>query len=195
MRINAISFFCCSVLGCTLLATSIQASGQFVGNDSVAVDKRVNQLIGEMTLDEKIDLTSGDTPLRRHPVPRLNIPFFQMADGPVGAHIPAPTIAYAGGIGLAASWDPDLAERLGRELGRDARSRGAVFLLGPGVNIYRAPMNGRNFEYFGEDPFLAARTAVGYIRGVQDEVYPRRSSTSWATTRSICATTATRSSM
>ncbi|MGA7925995.1 MAG: hypothetical protein WCA20_08365, partial [Candidatus Sulfotelmatobacter sp.] len=112
MRLNAIFVFCCSVLGCSLLMTSVQASGQFVGNDSAAVDERVNQLIGEMTLDEKIDLISGDTPFRTHPVPHLNIPFFQMADGPVGAHIPAPTIAYAGGIGLAASWDRQLAVRI-----------------------------------------------------------------------------------
>ena len=134
-----------------------------------AVDARVNSLLARMTTEEKIDLISGEAPFRTHAIPRLNIPYFQMADGPVGAHIPAPTIAYAGGIGLAASWDPDLAERMGRELGRDSRSRGAVFLLGPGVNIYRAPMNGRNFEYFGEDPYLAAQTAVGYIRGVQSQ--------------------------
>jgi beta-glucosidase len=169
MRINAISFFCCSVFGCWLLMTSVQASGQFVGNDPAAVDKRVNQLIDEMTPTEKIDLLSGETPFRTHPVPRLNIPFFQMTDGPVGAHIPAPTIAYAGGIGLAAAWDRKLAVRIGEELGRDCRSRGAVFLLGPGVNIYRAPMNGRNFEYFGEDPFLASQMAVAYIQGVQKE--------------------------
>jgi beta-glucosidase len=169
MRLNAIFVFCCSAIGCSLLVTCVQASGQFVGKDSAAVDKRVNQLIGEMTLDEKIDLISGDTPFRTHPVPRLNIPFFQMADGPEGAHIPAPTIAYADGIGLAASWDRQLALRIGKELGRDCRSRGAVFLLGPGVNIYRAPMNGRNFEYFGEDPFLASQIAVGYIQGLQKE--------------------------
>ena len=121
------------------------------------MEARVNDLLERMTTDEKIDLISGDTPFRTHAIARLNIPYFQMADGPVGAHIPAPTVAYAAGIGLAATWDPELAERLGRELGRYARSRGAVFLLGPGVNIYRAPMNGRNFEYFGEDPFLAGR--------------------------------------
>jgi beta-glucosidase len=145
------------------------ASAQALRTDDPAIESRVDGLLSRMTLEEKIDLISGDTPFRTHAIPRLSIPYFQMADGPVGAHIPAPTIAYAGGIDLAASWDPDLAERLGRELGRDARSRGAVFLLGPGVNIYRAPMNGRNFEYFGEDPFLAARTAVGYIRGVQSQ--------------------------
>lgn len=152
-----------------LLLTSISTFAQFVVNNAAATDKRVNELVDAMTLDEKIDLLSGDTPFRTHPVPRLHIPFFQMADGPVGAHIPAPTVAYAAGIGLAASWDKALAFRVGEELGRDCRSRGAVFLLGPGVNIYRAPMNGRNFEYFGEDPFLAGKIAVAYIQGVQKE--------------------------
>jgi len=159
---------CCNILLCALLLTTPNASAQFKGNAS-ADDSRVNQLISQMTLDEKIDLLSGDTPFRTHPIPRLKIPFFQMADGPVGAHIPAPTIAYAAGIGLAASWDKQLALRIGEELGRDCRSRGALFLLGPGVNIYRAPMNGRNFEYFGEDPYLASQIAVGYIQGVQKE--------------------------
>ena len=158
-----------SLLVAAFLLISVSAFAQFVGNHAAAVEKRVDELVGAMTLDEKIDLLSGDTPFRTHPVPRLHIPFFQMADGPVGAHIPAPTIAYAAGIGLAASWDKTLALRIGEELGRDCRSRGAVFLLGPGVNIYRAPMNGRNFEYFGEDPFLASQISVGYIQGVQKE--------------------------
>ncbi len=92
-----------------------------------------------------------------------------MSDGPVGARSPAPSTAYAAGIGLAATWDTALAEEIGTQLGRDARSRGARFLLGPGVNIYRAPMNGRNFEYFGEDPFLGQRIAVGYVKGVQSQ--------------------------
>jgi len=153
----------------TLLLTTVFSSAQFVGNNPEAVEKRVDELVSKMTLDEKIELIGGDTPFRTHPIPRLNIPYFQMADGPVGAHIPAPTIAYAAGIGLAASWDRALALRIGQQLGRDSRSRGAAFILGPGVNIYRAPMNGRNFEYFGEDPFLASAIAVGYIRGVQQE--------------------------
>lgn len=134
-----------------------------------AVEKRVDDLLARLTLDEKIDLIGGKNPFRMHGVERLGIPALQMADGPVGAHIPAPTIAYAGGIGLAASWDRGLAYDIGVQLGRDSRSRGAAFLLGPGVNIYRAPMNGRNFEYFGEDPFLASAMTVGYIRGVQSQ--------------------------
>ena len=72
----------------------------------------------------------------------------------------------AGGIALAASWNPALAERVGAELGRDARAKGVHYLLAPAVNIYRAPMNGRNFEYFGEDPFLASDSG-GLYQGVQ----------------------------
>jgi len=112
-------------------------------------------------------MLSGSTMMASTGLPRLGIPAFRMSDGPVGAHIPPPSTAYAAGIGLAASWDRDLAYRIGTQIGRDARSRGASFLLGPGVNIYRAPLNGRNYEYFGEDPFLAGEIAVGYIDGVQ----------------------------
>ena len=102
-------------------------------------------------------------------LPRLGLPPLKMADGPLGVRNYGPATAMAGGIGLAATWNPTLAERVGTEIGRDARAKGVHFLLGPGVNIYRAPMNGRNFEYFGEDPFLASRIAVGYIKGVQSQ--------------------------
>ncbi len=133
-----------------------------------AQEARVDALLKQMTLAEKIDLLSG-TGFGTHALPRLKIPALKMTDGPVGARIPPPSTAMAAGIGLAATWDPALAERIGGQIGRDARSRGANFLLGPGVNIYRAPMNGRNFEYFGEDPLLAGRIAVGYIAGVQSQ--------------------------
>ena len=75
----------------------------------------------------------------------------------------------AGGISLAASWDPALAEQEGIQIGRDARAKGVHFMLGPAFNIYRAPMNGRNFEYMGEDPYLAGKIAVGYIQGMQSQ--------------------------
>ncbi|MBV9850744.1 MAG: glycoside hydrolase family 3 C-terminal domain-containing protein [Armatimonadetes bacterium] len=143
---------------------------------SAPVEARVNTLLSQMTLEEKIDMLSGvgygaasDTTGSTHALPRLGIPGFRMTDGPVGAHVPPPSTAYAAGIGLAATWDTALARRVGVQLGRDTRSRGQHFLLGPGVNIYRTPMNGRNFEYFGEDPFLGARIAVGYVQGVQSE--------------------------
>ena len=166
---RSLALTCRLIVAVLLLSSPVASYAQFVGNDPQAAERRAEDLVSKMTLEEKIELIGGDTPFRTHPIPRLNIPYFQMADGPVGAHIPAPTIAYAGGIGLAASWDTDLALSIGQQLGRDARSRGAAFILGPGVNIYRAPMNGRNFEYFGEDPFLASGIAVGYIRGVQQE--------------------------
>jgi beta-glucosidase len=129
---------------------------------------RADELVKQLELGEAIDLLGG-TGFATRAVPRLDIPSFRMSDGPVGARTPPPSTAYAAGIALAASWDESLAQEIGVELGRDARSRGVAFLLGPGVNLYRAPMNGRNYEYFGEDPLLAARMAVGYIRGVQSQ--------------------------
>jgi beta-glucosidase len=125
-------------------------------------------LVRQLTLPEKFDLISGGALLETASVPRLGIPAFRMTDGPVGVRYP-PSNAYAAGIALAASWDTDLATAIGTELGRDARARGVHYLLGPGVNLYRAPMNGRNFEYFGEDPWLAQRLAIGYIEGVQSQ--------------------------
>ena len=133
------------------------------------VSPRVQKLVAGLTLDEKILLISGANNMSTEPIPRLNIPALHMADGPVGCHVPQPSTAYAAGIGLAASWDMELARQIGVQLGRDCRSRGAAFLLGPGVNIYRAPMNGRNFEYFGEDPLLAGRIATAYVDGLQSE--------------------------
>jgi beta-glucosidase len=97
------------------------------------------------------------------------LPRLATADGPVGVRNDGPATTMAAGIALAATWDTQLAQRVGHELGRDARAKGKHFLLGPGVNIYRAPLNGRNFEYFGEDPFLASRIAVSYIKGLQSE--------------------------
>src|SRR3974390_721662 len=123
-------------------------------------EKKINDLIGKMTLEEKIHMLSGATLMSSAGVKRLGIPDFRMSDGPSGAHIPPPSTAYAAGIGLAASWDRELAENVGTQIARDGRSRGIGYLLGPGVNIYKAPMNGRNFEYFGEDPFLAGEIAV-----------------------------------
>src|SRR5438445_5715284 len=122
-----------------------------------------------MTLQEKIDMLGGVDNFYIRAVPRLGVPRLKMADGPIGVRKYGPATTMAGGIALTATWDPALAERVGTEIARDARAKGVHFLLGPGVNIYRAPMNGRNFEYFGEDPLLASRIAVGYIKGVQSQ--------------------------
>jgi beta-glucosidase len=129
-------------------------------------DERVEKLLRSLTLDEKISLISG-TGFGTHPIARVGIPAFQMSDGPLGVRALGPSTAFAAGVALAASWDAQLANEIGTQMGRDARSRGVQFVLGPAVNIYRAPMNGRNFEYLGEDPWLASRIVVSYIEGIQ----------------------------
>jgi len=134
-----------------------------------ADEEKITRLLSQLSLQEEIRMLSGSGVMATTGIERLHIPAFRMSDGPMGAHIPPPSTAYPAGIGLAASWDRDLALEMGTQIGRDARSRGVSFLLGPGVNIYRTPLNGRNFEYFGEDPFLAGEIAVAYINGVQSE--------------------------
>jgi beta-glucosidase len=133
------------------------------------VEKRVASILGKMTLDEKIEIIGGINDFFTRPIPRLGIPALKMSDGPIGVHDYGLTTAYPAGIALAASWDTDLAERFGVSMGKDARARGVHFILGPAMNIYRAPMNGRNFEYFGEDPFLASRIVVPVIQGIQSQ--------------------------
>jgi beta-glucosidase len=133
------------------------------------VARRVESILSQMTLEEKIDLLGGVDQFFIRGIPRLNVPRLKMADGPIGVRNFGPATAFAGGIALTATWNPALAELTGVELGRDSRAKGVHFLLAPAVNIYRAPMNGRNFEYFGEDPLLASRMAVSYIKGVQSQ--------------------------
>jgi beta-glucosidase len=131
------------------------------------IEKRADAILAQMTLDEKIDYLGGTDNFYVRAVKRLGLPAFRMADGPFGVRNVGPSTAYPAGIGLAASWDVALAERVGAMIGRDARARGVQIMLAPGVNIYRAPMCGRNFEYLGEDPFLASRMAVAYVEGMQ----------------------------
>jgi beta-glucosidase len=135
---------------------------------STDVDARVDSLLKKLTLDEKIDLIGGVDDFYIRAIEKIGLPRLKMADGPVGVRNYGPSTVF-GGIGLAATWDPELAARIGATIGQDARARGVHFMLGPGVNIYRAPMNGRNFEYFGEDPFLASRIAVAYVSGMQSQ--------------------------
>ncbi|MGH9559885.1 MAG: glycoside hydrolase family 3 protein, partial [Terracidiphilus sp.] len=133
------------------------------------VQHQVDAILSRMTLEQKVDLISGVDGFYVRGYPNLGLPRLKMADGPMGVRNYGPATAMPGGINLAATWDPDLAREVGKQIGRDARAKGVDFLLGPAVNIYRAPMNGRNFEYFGEDPYLASQIAVGYIEGVQSK--------------------------
>jgi beta-glucosidase len=135
----------------------------------IDVEKRVDSLVRKMTVGEKIEMIGGINDFNTRPISRLGIPSLRMSDGPMGVHDYGLTTAYPAGIALAASWDIELVQRFGTAMGKDARARGVHFILGPGMNIYRAPMCGRNFEYFGEDPFLASRMAVAVIRGIQGQ--------------------------
>src|SRR2546427_4284909 len=152
-----------------LLAVAPIAAQTSATQSTTQIEQRVDSILSRMTLQQKIDMLGGVDDFYIRDFPDLNLPRLKMADGPLGVRNYGPATTMAGGISLAATWDPELAERVGAEIGHDARARGVHFMLGPGVNIYRAPMNGRNFEYFGEDPFLASRIAVGYIEGMQSQ--------------------------
>lgn len=145
------------------------APAQVATMASSEVERRVESLLAQLTPEEKIGLLGGVNAFDVPGLARLGIPRLGTADSPFGVRATGPSTIYAGGIALAATWNPALAERVGTEIGRDARARGKHYLLGPGVNIYRSALNGRNFEYYGEDPFLAARIAVSFITGVQSQ--------------------------
>ncbi|MBN2191998.1 MAG: glycoside hydrolase family 3 C-terminal domain-containing protein [Polyangiaceae bacterium] len=136
-------------------------------DETGAMEGVVSDLLAELTLEEKLAMVAG-TGFDTIGAPRLAIPALHMTDGPVGIRT-AEATAWPAGIAMAATFDPELAERWGRALGREAKARGRNVLLGPCVNIQRAPQGGRNFESFGEDPFLASRMTVAVVRGVQAE--------------------------
>ncbi len=153
-----------------ILLSAASVLAQAPQPDSASLRARVDAIIQKMTPEEKIDYIGG-TGFAIRAIPRLNLPAFEMSDGPYGVRSNAgfPSTTYVAGIGLAASWNRELAARVGEGIGKDARARGIHYMLGPGVNIYRSPVNGRNFEYFGEDPFLSASMTVGYITGMQTQ--------------------------
>ena len=130
-------------------------------------DRQVEAWLAAMTLDEKVALVAG-TGFDTVGVPRLHVPSLRMTDGPVGVRVGQATAFPAGEL-LAATFDPALVERVGAAIAREAKGHGKNVLLGPAVNIVRTALCGRNFEYYGEDPELAGRTAVAYIKGVQSQ--------------------------
>ena len=140
---------------------------------------KYQELISRMTLEEKASLMSGANFWNTKPVPRLGIPSMMMTDGPhglrkqggqadhLGLNKSIPATCYPSAAGLANTWDEALLEEMGAHLGLEAASEGVSILLGPGVNIKRSPLCGRNFEYFSEDPYLAGKMAAALIRGIQ----------------------------
>jgi len=152
-----------------LLLTGLIAKAQVYKDPKAPVESRVTDLLSRMTLEEKLSYISGINWMYTKAIPRLGVPSFKMSDGPVGTRTEGKSTAYPASILSTATWDTTLIHKLGVALGRDCRSRGVNFLLGPAINIARAPMDGRNFEYSGEDPFLAGSYAVSYIQGVQSQ--------------------------
>lgn len=150
-----------------LVGIGIMADAQEITKEC---KERAAELVSKMTLEEKIDYISGyKDGFHLRPIERLGIPEIRLADGPQGVRNDTKSTLFASGVAAAASWDEELAYKMGVALGQDSRARGVHVLLGPGVNICRSPLCGRNFEYMGEDPFLASRTAAGYIKGVQSQ--------------------------
>jgi beta-glucosidase len=158
-----------SVIASFLIVFVVAAAAQTVHPSAADIEQRVDSILSQMTLEEKIDYLGGINDYYLRAIPRLGLPELRTSDGPLGVRNYGASTAYPAGIALAATWDPELVGRVGTSLGRDARARGVHFFLGPGMNIYRAPMCGRNFEYFGEDPYLASRMAVAVIKGVQSQ--------------------------
>ncbi len=157
-----------ALLGCLAIA-ALQAAAQAPAPDSPAIEARAQALLAKLTLQQKIELIGGVDDMYTHAMPAIDLPRFKMSDASVGVRTWGPTTAYAGGVALAATWDQAFARKLGESLGRDARARNVNFLLGPGVNIARSPVAGRNFEYLSEDPFLNSAMVVPYIEGVQSQ--------------------------
>jgi beta-glucosidase len=165
LRTKRVKFIPSSLLA---IAAGLACNAMAMG-DGPTVDQRVDKIFSQLTQDEKIGLLHGYDAFYTEAVDHAGVPRTKFTDGPVGTRNDGASTAYPAGALLAATWDPAIAQREGEALGRDARSRGDHILLGPGVNIYRQPQNGRNFEYLGEDPFLAGQIDVGYIQGVQSK--------------------------
>ena len=137
------------------------------------VETRVNQILSQMTLAEKLSYIGGTGffDIKPIPVPNLNVavnPQIFQTDGPLGVRRNEPSVRFPSGLLLAATWNRDLARDQGISMGRDARARGYFSILGPGMDFYRVPMGGRNFEYMtGEDPYLGAQLVPPLIQGIQ----------------------------
>ncbi|CAM3732715.1 glycoside hydrolase family 3 C-terminal domain-containing protein [Mucilaginibacter galii] len=166
--------------GAALAALLLQQSIAFAQTDA-DVYQKADALLKQMTLQEKVSLIHGSSSFTSGGVPRLGIPEWVMSDGPHGVRLEhgrtyADSMGIADastylptGVCLAATWNPKLGYAFGSVLGSEAAYRGKDVILGPGINIIRSPLNGRNFEYQSEDPYLVSRMAVGYIKGVQDQ--------------------------
>ncbi|PZU04795.1 MAG: glycosyl hydrolase, partial [Chryseobacterium sp.] len=167
----------------TLISASYMAQNTTLPvylDESKPVEQRVQDALSRMTLEEKVAMLHAQSKFSSPGVPRLGIPEFWTTDGPHGVRPEViwdewnqagwtndSIIAYPALTALSATWNKKMSWNYGKALGEEARYRKKDILLGPGVNIYRTPLNGRNFEYMGEDPYLTSKMVVPYIKGVQ----------------------------
>lgn len=154
----------------TSLSNAVAQEKMIFRDPSIQVEDRLNDLLLRMTLEEKIDMLAGYNDFYLHPVERLEVPAFEMADGPMGVAswgLKGQATAFPSTLATAASWNRELMGRMGVAIGQEWRSRGIHFWLAPGVNLYRASKGARNFEYMGEDPYLVSQMVVPLIKQVQ----------------------------
>lgn len=171
-----------TLVGCVLFFYTVVIHSQtpVYLNENRGVEERINDVIRRMTLDEKISVIHAQSKFSSRGVPRLGLPDFWTTDGPHGIRPDVlwdeweqagqtndSCVAFPALTCLAATWNPTIAMLYGKSLGEEALYRGKDMVLGPGVNIYRTPLNGRNFEYLGEDPYLSSQMVAPYIEGLQ----------------------------
>ena len=177
---TTVKLFMAIVALCCAVACGEKSSLPDYLNPEVDVEARIDDAMSRMTLDEKIAIIHAQSKFSSAGVPRLGIPELWTTDGPHGIRPEVlwdewvqagwtndKCVAFPALTALAATWNTDMAALYGKSIGEEARYREKDVLLGPGVNIYRSPLNGRNFEYMGEDPYLASRMVVPYVQGVQ----------------------------
>ena len=142
-------------------------------NSSLTIEERVADLLERMTLDEKLSMLTGKDFWHTQDIERLGIPSLRMTDCPhgvtVSGEMSGPATCFPTGISIGATWNPDLIYRVGVALGRETRAKGNNILLGPCVDMHRGPLNGRTFESYSEDPYLASQMAVAFVKGVQSQ--------------------------
>lgn len=168
------------MIASAVMALNAMADTPVYLDDTKPIEERVEDALSRMTLREKINIIHAQSKFSAPGVPRLGIPELWCTDGPMGVR---PEVlwdeweqanwtndsctAFPSLTALAATWNPDMALLYGKSIGEEARFRNKSVLLGPGINIYRTPLNGRNFEYMGEDPYLISKMVVPYVKGVQ----------------------------
>ena len=178
MNFSKLIFFVSATL---FAAETVFAQTPVYQDETRPIEERVADALNRMTVEEKVRILHAQSKFSSAGVPRLGIPELWLSDGPHGVRVEAlwdeweaarwtndSCTAYPALTCLAASWDRGLAFRYGHSVGEEARYREKDVLLGPGVNIMRTPLGGRNFEYMGEDPFLTSEMVVPYVQGVQE---------------------------